>query len=107
MDTSSEKKFQEEYIKKVKKINQDKNLKYTILTMGCQLNENDSEKLLGGRGMIGYEEVETEDADFLIFNTCTVRENANTKLYGHLGQVKKMKDRNPQMMIGLCGCMMQ
>ena len=55
----------------------------------------------------GYEEVETEEADFLIFNTCTVRENANTKLYGHLGQVKKMKERNPQMMIGLCGCMMQ
>ena len=71
------------------------------------MNEKDSEKLLGILETIGYEEVETEEADFLIFNTCTVRENANTKLYGHLGQVKKMKERNPQMMIGLCGCMMQ
>ena len=78
-----------------------------VTTFGCQMNEKDSEKLLGILETIGYEEVETEEADFLIFNTCTVRENANTKLYGHLGQVKKMKERNPQMMIGLCGCMMQ
>ena len=78
-----------------------------VHTFGCQMNEKDSEKLLGILETIGYEEVETEEADFLIFNTCTVRENANTKLYGHLGQVKKMKERNPQMMIGLCGCMMQ
>ena len=82
-------------------------LTYCLTTFGCQMNEKDSEKLLGILETIGYEEVETEDADFLIFNTCTVRENANTKLYGHLGQVKKMKERNPQMMIGLCGCMMQ
>ena len=62
------------------------------------MNEKDSEKLLGDTlETIGYEEVETEEADFLIFNTCTVRENANTKLYGHLGRVKKMKESNPQM----------
>lgn len=76
-------------------------------TFGCQMNEKDSEKLLGILETIGYQEVETEEADFLLFNTCTVRENANTKLYGHLGQVKKMKEKNPHMMIGLCGCMMQ
>ena len=57
MDTSNEIKIQEEYIKKVKKINQDKNLKYTILTMGCQLNENDSEKLCGMLEKMGYIEV--------------------------------------------------
>lgn len=76
-------------------------------TFGCQMNEKDSEKLLGILETIGYQEVDTEEADILLFNTCTVRENANTKLYGHLGQVKKMKERNPHMMIGLCGCMMQ
>lgn len=78
-----------------------------VTTFGCQMNEKDSEKLLGILETIGYQEVETEEADLLLFNTCTVRENANTKLYGHLGQVKKMKERNPHMMIGLCGCMMQ
>ena len=76
-------------------------------TFGCQMNEKDSEKLLGILETMGYRETDTEDADILLFNTCTVRENANTKLYGHLGQVKKMKERNPHMMIGLCGCMMQ
>ena len=76
-------------------------------TFGCQMNEKDSEKLLGILETMGYQEIDSEEADFLLFNTCTVRENANTKLYGHLGQVKKMKERNPHMMIGLCGCMMQ
>ena len=76
-------------------------------TFGCQMNEKDSEKLLGILETMGYHEIDSEEADFLLFNTCTVRENANTKLYGHLGQVKKMKERNPHMMIGLCGCMMQ
>ena len=78
-----------------------------VTTFGCQMNEKDSEKLLGILETMGYQEVETEEADLLLFNTCTVRENANTKLYGHLGQVKKMKEKNPYMMIGLCGCMMQ
>ena len=104
---------QYEYMEKMKKWVQKKSeelgrkLTCHVTTFGCQMNEKDSEKLLGILETIGYEEVETEEADFLIFNTCTVRENANTKLYGHLGQVKKMKERNPQMMIGLCGCMMQ
>ena len=104
---------QYEYMEEMKKWVQKKSgelgrkLTCHVTTFGCQMNEKDSEKLLGILETIGYEEVETEEADFLIFNTCTVRENANTKLYGHLGQVKKMKERNPQMMIGLCGCMMQ
>ena len=67
------------------------------------MNEKDYRKVIVGiLETIGYEEVgDRKDADFLIFNPCTVRENANTKLYGHLGQVKKMKERNPQMMIAL------
>lgn len=78
-----------------------------ITTFGCQMNEKDSEKLLGVLETIGYEETDTEQADLVLFNTCTVRENANTKLYGHLGHVKKTKEKNPEMIVGLCGCMMQ
>ncbi|MEE1313085.1 MAG: tRNA (N6-isopentenyl adenosine(37)-C2)-methylthiotransferase MiaB, partial [Lachnospiraceae bacterium] len=74
---------------------------------GCQMNAKDSEKLLGILQEMGYEETENETADFVLFNTCTVRENANLKVYGHLGHLKKIKERNPHMMIGLCGCMMQ
>lgn len=80
---------------------------YHIITFGCQMNARDSEKLGGILTDIGYEEIESEDADVVLFNTCTVRENANNKLYGHLGQVKKYKERNPNMIIGICGCMMQ
>lgn len=78
-----------------------------ITTFGCQMNEKDSEKLLGVLETIGYRQTDTEYADLVLFNTCTVRENANTKLYGHLGHVKKAKEQNPEMLIGLCGCMMQ
>ena len=56
---------------------------------------------------IGYEEVDDEAADFVIFNTCTIRENANQKLYGHLGHVKTLKNKNKDMIVCLCGCMMQ
>ena len=108
-ESSRQYEYMEEMKKWVQKKSEELGRKLTchVTTFGCQMNEKDSEKLLGILETIGYEEVETEEADFLIFNTCTVRENANTKLYGHLGQVKKMKERNPQMMIGLCGCMMQ
>jgi tRNA-2-methylthio-N6-dimethylallyladenosine synthase len=78
-----------------------------ITTFGCQMNAKDSEKLLGILREMGYVETEEELADFVLFNTCTVRENANLKVYGHLGHLKKIKERNPHMMIGLCGCMMQ
>ena len=78
-----------------------------ITTFGCQMNEKDSEKLLGVLETIGYRQTDTEYADLVLFHTCTVRENANTKLYGHLGHVKKAKEQNPEMIIGLCGCMMQ
>ncbi|MDE7426066.1 MAG: tRNA (N6-isopentenyl adenosine(37)-C2)-methylthiotransferase MiaB [Lachnospiraceae bacterium] len=75
--------------------------------MGCQMNARDSEKIVGILEIIGYEIIEDEDADFVIYNTCTVRENANLKVYGHLGYLKKVKKKKPHMRIALCGCMMQ
>lgn len=78
-----------------------------VNTFGCQMNARDSEKIIGILETIGYEMVEDEHADFVIYNTCTVRENANLKVYGHLGFLKKIKEKNPHMMIALCGCMMQ
>ena len=81
---------------------------FHVATFGCQMNAHDSEKLVGILERIGYREVDDEDkADFVIFNTCTVRENANQKLYGHLGSLKKRKQGNKDMLIGICGCMMQ
>lgn len=71
------------------------------------MNARDSEKLIGILEQIGYVKKETEDADFVIYNTCTVRENANNKVYGRLGYLHSQKKKNPDMMIGLCGCMMQ
>ena len=78
-----------------------------VHTFGCQMNARDSEKLLGILTDIGYVETEDEHADFVIYNTCTVRENANTRVYGRLGQLGRKKRQNPYMFIGLCGCMMQ
>lgn len=76
-------------------------------TFGCQMNARDSEKILGILKCIGYTEIDAENADLVIFNTCTVRENANLKLYGRIGQLKKYKKKNPEMVTILCGCMMQ
>ena len=96
-----------EYIGKVKKINEGKNLKYLILTMGCQLNENDSEKLCGMIENMGYTKTEKlEEADLVVFNTCCVRENAEDKLFGKLGEVKKIKEKRGTI-ISIGGCMMQ
>ena len=78
-----------------------------VTTFGCQMNARDSEKILGILQMIGYEETDQEEADLVLYNTCTVRENANNKVYGHLGYLHNKKKKNPHMMIGLCGCMMQ
>ncbi len=78
-----------------------------ITTFGCQMNARDSEKIQGIMQMIGYEETDSNSADFILYNTCTVRENANLKVYGRLGQLKKEKQENPDMVIALCGCMMQ
>ena len=82
-------------------------LTYCSICFGCQMNAKDSEKLEGILETIGYVRTESEDCDFLIMNTCTVRENANLRVYGRLGQLKKYKKKNPHMLIALCGCMMQ
>ena len=78
-----------------------------INTFGCQMNARDSEKLLGILLEIGYQESSDEHADLVLYNTCTVRENANQRVYGRLGYLSAIKKKNPHMMIGLCGCMMQ
>ncbi|MDD6324510.1 MAG: tRNA (N6-isopentenyl adenosine(37)-C2)-methylthiotransferase MiaB [Lachnospiraceae bacterium] len=82
-------------------------LQACIKTFGCQMNARDSEKLRGILELIGYELTEQEEADFVLYNTCTVRENANLKVYGRLGYLNGIKKKNPHMIIGLCGCMMQ
>ena len=107
MDTIKEVKKQEEYIEKVKELNQGKTLKYHILTMGCQLNENDSEKLCGMLEEMGYIRTdEFQDADLNLFNTCCVRENAEDKLFGKLGELKRVKEEKGTI-IAIGGCMMQ
>ena len=78
-----------------------------VTTFGCQMNARDSEKLLGILKEAGYQETQDENADFVIYNTCTVRENANLRVYGRLGVLHGYKKKNPHMKIALCGCMMQ
>lgn len=78
------------------------------VTFGCQMNSKDSEKLSGILQKIGYVAADTEKADLVLYNTCTVRENANTRVYGRIGYLGRIKHKeNPQMKIALCGCMMQ
>ncbi len=96
-----------EYIEKVRKINEGKNLKYYILTMGCQLNENDSEKISGMAQSMGYSQTDNiSAADLVIYNTCCIRENAEERLFGKLGEVKKLKAAKGTI-IAIGGCMMQ
>ena len=107
MNEEQEIKEQKEYIKKVREINNGKNLKYAILTMGCQLNENDSEKISGMIEQMGYKKTENpKEADLNLFNTCCVRENAEDRLFGKLGELKKIKEEKGTI-IAIGGCMMQ
>ncbi len=114
MANIEEQKRQYEYIDKCKEIiakkKQDNGGHYTcaVVTFGCQMNARDSEKLEGILKEVGYEVIEDEkSADFVIYNTCTVRDNANQKVYGHLGILKARKNKNKNLQIALCGCMMQ
>ena len=113
LSSEEERDLQYEYIEKLKELVQKKEkekgrkLTYNVKTFGCQMNARDSEKLVGILEEIGYVEKEEEHADFVIYNTCTVRENANNKVYGRLGYLGTCKKKNPDMFIGLCGCMMQ
>ncbi|MFG6325666.1 MAG: tRNA (N6-isopentenyl adenosine(37)-C2)-methylthiotransferase MiaB [Lachnospiraceae bacterium] len=101
------------YIAKCRKIIEEKSrekgrpLTACVNTFGCQMNARDSEKLIGILELMGYKITEDEKADFVIYNTCTVRENANLKVYGRLGYLSNIKKKNNDMLIALCGCMMQ
>lgn len=107
MDTANDVKKQEEYMEKVKKLNEGKKIKYNILTMGCQLNENDSEKLCGMLESMGYIRTENvKESDIALFNTCCVRENAEERLFGKIGELKKLKEEKG-IIIAIGGCMMQ
>ena len=107
METIQEIKKQKEFIEKVKEISENKKLKYSILTLGCQLNENDSEKISGMAAQMGYVYTENfKEADLVVFNTCCVRENAEDKLFGKLGELKKVKEKLGTI-IAIGGCMMQ
>ena len=98
---------QKEYIEKVKQIQNGKDMKFYILTMGCTLNENDSEKLSGMLNEMGYRHTDImQEADLILFNTCCIRENAEDKLFGKLGEAKKVKEQR-NALIAVCGCMTQ
>lgn len=99
---------QMEFIKLIKNANEGFDKKYHILTFGCQMNENDSEKLAGMLSQMGYEEThDVNESDIIIYNTCCVRENAEQKVFGHLGALKKLKMEKPDTIIAVCGCMVQ
>lgn len=97
----------QQWTDKIKEIIKKQEKKYIIYTMGCQLNENDSEKIAGMLKQSGYEKTSNpEEADIIVFNTCCVRENAEDRLFGKLGEVKKYKDEKGTI-IAIGGCMMQ
>lgn len=84
------------------------NYKYYLETWGCQMNEEDSERIAGMLENMKYVRTDIrDDADIIIFNTCCVRENPENKVYGNLGELKALKKRNPHLIIAVCGCMMQ
>ncbi len=98
----------DKYCRQIASINHGKNAKYFIETLGCQMNEADSEQLAGMLTDMGYSETEDiSSADIIVINTCCVRENAEFKLYGHIGELKALKQNNKDLLIVLCGCMMQ
>ncbi|MBS4827552.1 MAG: tRNA (N6-isopentenyl adenosine(37)-C2)-methylthiotransferase MiaB [Eisenbergiella sp.] len=82
-------------------------LSAAVVTFGCQMNARDSEKLSGVLENAGFTLTDSEEADFVIYNTCTVRDNANQRVYGRLGFCNSMKRKNPHKRVALCGCMMQ
>ena len=85
-----------------------KDKKYFIRTYGCQMNEHDSEKIAGMLEELNYSKTDSlENADFIFLNTCTVRENAELKIFGKIGALKELKRNNPDLIIAIGGCMMQ
>ena len=95
-------------VKSFLKENLDHCPKAFVHTYGCQQNVSDSEQLKGLLSSMGYEEASSaEDADFVLFNTCAVREHAEDRVWGNIGSLKKLKEQNPRLIIAVCGCMMQ
>ena len=85
-----------------------KGKKYLIQTYGCQMNEHDSEAIIGIAEELGYSKAESqEEADLIILNTCAIRENAENRVFGELGRLKRLKRTNPDLILGVCGCMSQ
>lgn len=83
-------------------------MKYYIHTYGCQMNIHDSEKIAGILRDMGYDACNSaEEADVVVFNTCCIRETAEKKIYGHIGQMKKLKRKKPNLIVAVCGCMSQ
>ena len=82
--------------------------RYKILVYGCQMNVADAERMEGQLQAAGYVRTEeTADADVILINTCCVRETAEDKVYGKIGEIKKVKERHPQLIFGITGCMAQ
>ena len=97
----------QEYLEKLKETIVTKELKYHIVTFGCQLNENDSEKIAGMLEELGYSKIDNyKEADIIVFNTCCVRENAEERLFGKIGEIKNLK-ASKDLIIAIGGCMMQ
>jgi len=82
--------------------------RYHLTTFGCQMNEHDSERMKGMLESLGYEAApEREDADLILFNTCSIRESADSRLIGHLGEAKRLKSEDPSRIVGVGGCWSQ
>lgn len=106
--SENEIKRQREIIEKIRTENQGKNRTACVITLGCVQNENDSERIRGMLFEMGYSLTEnSKTADVVIFNTCAVRENAELKVFGFLGALKHIKEQRHDMLIGICGCMIQ
>ena len=84
-----------------------RSLTFCVETFGCQMNARDSEKIIGILKSAGFAEAASEDADFLVYNTCTVRDNADQRVFGRLGRAGHLKKNRPGMKITVCGCMVQ
>ena len=108
--TKEELNIQKEYAKKVREYYESKGKKPKALveTFGCQQNENDSERIRGMLDTMGFTFTDSEDdADFILYNTCAVREGAEMRVLGNIGALKKIKEKRPDLIVGICGCMMQ
>ena len=98
----------EEYILKENLKELGKGKTYFVKTYGCQMNEHDSENIKAILEDMSFTEIDDmEKADFILLNTCAIRENAHNKVFGYLGRIKHLKESRPEVIAGICGCMAQ